>query len=330
MVKRKSDLEPEHRDLLNWAFNLNARVPLNWQIVAQPLWRSAAFLYDRSRKARQLHAELFYQDEAGLPTARPSPLTPQEDDLLPDVGMCRVAFMLLGMAIECLSKGTLIGRNPSWAFAGELNERLTTHDLERLVADCGVLVEGEDLVALRLLTEHVVWAGRYHIPKDAERIARLTTKQKLQAQTPEYQDFVFSFGNQLFEQLYQLCDDGHLAEKSAERMALAQAESASIESPPPGETRPSNFFNLARPRVCPFCSKPAVFRIVEAAALPSGASGVTVRLGATEHQPPVCEEWLRAEHTDAFGLAVHVLTGRPKLPPVIIRRVTKEPAPDIP
>src|SRR6266705_2127263 len=104
MVKQKLDLLPEDLDLLNWAFDLNARVPLNWSIAAQRLSRAAVALHKRGQAARCLKSSIFSRDDSGFPIARPEPLTPEEHGLLPDVEMHRVAFMLLGMAIEDLAK----------------------------------------------------------------------------------------------------------------------------------------------------------------------------------------------------------------------------------
>jgi hypothetical protein len=230
VVKPKSDLLPEHLDLLKWGYNLNGRVPLNWGIVAQGLARSAAILHEHGQAARRLKAKFFSRDAAGLPVARAQPLTPEEHDLFFDVEMYRVAFMLLGMAIENLAKGILVGRNPAWVQDGKLSHLPTDHDLETLVQQCGVSVSGEDIVALRVLTEHSVWAGRYPIPMSAERVARLTTGQKLRIlQRDDYIDAVFAFGERLAEELGVLLDAEHLAEKTAERIALAEAASAPTE-----------------------------------------------------------------------------------------------------
>ena len=77
----KTELSPEHRALLDWAFGLNGRVPLNWSITAMRLARCAALLYERTQDARRLHAEVFGRDGSGLPVAKPRPLSRGEQDL---------------------------------------------------------------------------------------------------------------------------------------------------------------------------------------------------------------------------------------------------------
>lgn len=303
------DLTPEYLDLLKWAFGLNARMPLNWAIKAQEQARAAAVLFERSRAARRLSADLFYRDCSGLPVARPQPLTPEEQTLLPDVEMYRVAFMLLGAAIEDLAKGILVGRNPTWVKDGKLDPRLTTHDLKSLTQRCEVSVPEADQVALRVLTEHVVWAGRYHIPKSAKHVARLTTRQRLLlAQSDDYLDAVFNFGERLVEQLAKLCEDEHATDKAAARIALARAED---DPNPPTRMKPDGVpwdaFNVAAPRACPYCSRPVTVPIMDAE---TTGTGNTTTLDAPQHEPPACERWLRAERTDPRGLALHVLAGR--------------------
>ncbi len=306
MVKPKSDLPAEERELLNWGFNLNGRVPLNWGIVAQSLARGAEILHERGLAARQLRAKLWGRDSSGLPVVkRPRPLTPEEQGLLPDVEMHRVAFMLLSMAIENLTKGILIGRNPGWVRDGELSNVPTNHDLETLVQQCGVSVNGEDAVALRVLTEHGVWLGRYPIPKSADRITRLTTKQKLRAQTDEYLDYVFAFGERLINDLAVLLDAEHDAENAAARIALAETEA--------GEKPPRDPFNLTTLRTCPWCSGHVVIPVMNAEST-ARTSGAVTTLDAPRHEPPVCQDWMRAEQEDAYGLALHMLAGRPSVP----------------
>jgi hypothetical protein len=169
--------------------------------------------------------------------ARPQPLTPEEEALLPDVEMDRIAFMLLGIAIEALAKGILVGRNPACVQNGELDGQLKSHDLENLVKRCGISVDGEDRFALDILTEHVVWMGRYHIPTNAERVARLSTKRKLLlARSDDSLDDVYVFGERLVEQLDTLCDEEHVVERAAARTALAREE-IRTSAPKPGATR---------------------------------------------------------------------------------------------
>src|SRR5436309_123831 len=121
MPLRKDEILPDHRALLAWGFNLQGRVPLNWGLAAQPLARAAALVHTRGQEARRLHATLYGRDASGLPTARPGPLTESERDLMPDARVWKVGLMLIGMAIEDMAKGIIVGRNPANIAEGNMS-----------------------------------------------------------------------------------------------------------------------------------------------------------------------------------------------------------------
>jgi hypothetical protein len=221
MPLRKDEILPDHRALLDWGFNLQGRVPLNWALSAQPLARAAALVHARGQEARRLHATLWGRDASGLPTARSEPLTSAELDLMPDAPLWKVGLMLMGMAIEDMAKGIIVGRNPAKIAEGKMTGVPTSHDLAELVRSCKVPLTDEEVVALRILSEYVRWAGRYPIPMAAEDVVRLTTSQRLRLQDGAYVDYVFSFAQDLIEQLGPVLDAEHSAENAAARIDLA-------------------------------------------------------------------------------------------------------------
>lgn len=221
MPLRKDEILPDHRALLAWGFNLQGRVPLNWALAAQPLARAAAFVHARSQESRRLHATLYGRDASGRPTARPGPLTESERDLMPDAPIWKVALMLIGMAIEDMAKGIIVGRNPAKIAEGKMTGVPTSHDLVDLVRSCRVPLTDEEIVALRVLTEFVRWAGRYPIPMAADDVVRLTTSERFRLQDGAYIDYLFSFGQDLVERLEPLVDAEHSAENAAARIELA-------------------------------------------------------------------------------------------------------------
>lgn len=70
-----------------------------------------------------------------------------------------VALMLAGLSVELLLKGTILGLQVVF---------LNCHKLDCLIAIAGISVDDRDHQTSRLLSEHVIWAGRYPTPKFAK------------------------------------------------------------------------------------------------------------------------------------------------------------------
>jgi len=80
-------------------------------------------------------------------------------------GPSNVAAMLVGMSMELLLKGIHV------AFDRQFK---TTHRLDKLCANVGIEVSADDKIILWALSEHVIWASRYPVPKSAERLSSAT------------------------------------------------------------------------------------------------------------------------------------------------------------
>jgi len=222
----QSDDSPD--DVVNWAFNLQGRVPLNWGITAITLSRAADLLYSRSEAARRFQAEVFAVQPGRL-VPDPRPLSADEGELLKDTELERVAVMLLGMAVENMAKGILVGRTPSHVKSGELAKKMTGHDLVGLIKMCEVDLNDTELRALRFLTEAIRWTGRYPIPKEAAQLQRLTAGEKMRLSDPAYRECLVRVSADLLNRLWELLDAEHSAEKFAERERLAREESSPNE-----------------------------------------------------------------------------------------------------
>jgi len=78
-----------------------------------------------------------------------------------DFELNRVYYFLLGLAVETLAKGILVGRNPKY-FSENRN---MTHEIQDYVAECGVDFDDKKKKLLEELSIIVKWKGRYPTPK---------------------------------------------------------------------------------------------------------------------------------------------------------------------
>lgn len=73
---------------------------------------------------------------------------------------CRNVYkMLMGMAFESLIKAVLTQRNISFQYI---------HNLRRLAQQADIKLSEEEFNLLDILSEYILWAGKYPVPKDYE------------------------------------------------------------------------------------------------------------------------------------------------------------------
>lgn len=156
----------DDEDLLRWEYVLVARSDLLWASSVQPLILGADLIWDRAAAAIETEHEIYQFDEDGMLANAGVPLTGQQVSQLLDGGLHRIALMLLGLAIENVSKAILVRRQPSLVSDGG-QFTLKTHLLADLVAKCGLEISVAETKQLQVLTDYVIWSGRYPVPLSA-------------------------------------------------------------------------------------------------------------------------------------------------------------------
>jgi hypothetical protein len=84
-----------------------------------------------------------------------------------EVALPRVYWMLCGMSIELLLKAVIVA---------SAKQPESTHNLKKLASDAGVTYTSEQIDLLQILTESIVWDGRYPVPNkkvDWDNLRRL-------------------------------------------------------------------------------------------------------------------------------------------------------------
>lgn len=95
----------------------------------------------------------------------------EDHDLTHSIGQSY--FLMAGLCIENLLKGIIVHAHPEYVKEkGELGFSLKSHDLVQLAKDAGLYGElsREERDLLKMLGEAVVYWGRYHIPRDYEKL----------------------------------------------------------------------------------------------------------------------------------------------------------------
>ena len=77
-----------------------------------------------------------------------------------DLELYETALFLLGLAIENLAKGILIGRNPE-----RFQPKDLTHTVGEYVRECAINISERQEALLKELEAVILWRGRYPTPK---------------------------------------------------------------------------------------------------------------------------------------------------------------------
>ncbi len=142
------------KNLWDEQFNLKAKNSSAWALEARRLKRAADLVFEAY--AADLHK--LVNDE--------SPLT------LRNLEIAGVATLLYGLAFENLFKARIIEKAPKRVIE---NDKLSNwfvghHDLDARAPQGGVRLSPAQSDLLARLSAYVQWAGKYPIPKAAERI----------------------------------------------------------------------------------------------------------------------------------------------------------------
>lgn len=112
-------------------------------------------------------------------------------------------MMLTGFSFESLIKGIDIAKNPSLVSEEELNTRIWSsrggHGISNFARKI-IHLSADELDLLERLEEHIVWAGRYPIPKTAETHSRATEERNRRRFHSDDPKLI----NKLFEQLSKI------------------------------------------------------------------------------------------------------------------------------
>lgn len=73
--------------------------------------------------------------------------------------------LLIGLSFELLLKSIAIQKNM------ELSH---THKLDKLIKSINIPLSNDDLGILKILTEYVIWSGKYPTPKTANELTKLS------------------------------------------------------------------------------------------------------------------------------------------------------------
>jgi len=149
------------------AFEIFGRITDDWLLDAARL-KQAANVILAAIKVSEPHPY-----SADLLRGKGEPLTDKNDWLTP------VYMFLAGASLESLVKAILIGRDMGYVKATQVKSTLATHNLRHLLnlARFDLTTDQEDLVDR--LSEWIMWAGRYPVPKNANPADQFADKLNL-------------------------------------------------------------------------------------------------------------------------------------------------------
>jgi hypothetical protein len=158
-------------------FDETGAVPTHWLWSARKLRKAAEMILREFEHLGQLAPP-------GEPVAL-VPLIPRKGQMLdgPIEGheLAPIFMMLAGLALENAFKGVCIKKSPQTVKGGRLPTWLTSHNLAQLSGRAQVSMTRAEKELVERLHVHVMWAGRYPVPKDAtgwqiHRVASSTLK----------------------------------------------------------------------------------------------------------------------------------------------------------
>lgn len=119
-----------------------------------------------------------------------------------DAAVSPVYRMLCGMSLELIYKAIIVAKG---------NEIKPIHKLIDLASLAGVVVSDKDRGLLQILTEAVIWDGRYPVPKEKQSMDRLHSliEDCLYDKKPFGPTYIMSPNNALnWDSFYQLWSNG--------------------------------------------------------------------------------------------------------------------------
>jgi hypothetical protein len=166
-------------------FEYGALWPSSWRFRAEHLkWaaeRLYIFIYQASCRDHARAVDEFREELSGKrPRSGSRELTHAETVDMFDKQMTSVYLSLVGSAIENLLKGILMAQHPESLTKqgrGRNQNRwqinaVKSHDLWKLFVRCKLSAKSDEEEVLNILSDYVVWGGRYPIPLTQDAMSR--------------------------------------------------------------------------------------------------------------------------------------------------------------
>ena len=169
MAKGTSGIPPNMEDFMNENFDAVANSPHEWFMQSQKLWFCASIILEICTTAKQeMSNQWAEQKDASSGDAAdkeaeqyPRPISKAEWAMMSE----NTGLMLLGMAFECLMKSILIARADVPAAKMGVYKPPAGHDLVEMANLIDDSMNTREIELLRVLTECVLWRGRYPTAK---------------------------------------------------------------------------------------------------------------------------------------------------------------------
>ncbi len=137
--------------------------PESWLLEGRFLQQAAEVLWSASD---QDYREFISRSEQVQRTSPGGGSVETKD--LKNLEVFRVYMLVAGLAIENMIKAIIVKNDPSLIERDKLDGKLDSHDLPGLFREAKVRMSPDEESYLKLLSGHVVWAGRYPVSKTWE------------------------------------------------------------------------------------------------------------------------------------------------------------------
>lgn len=86
-------------------------------------------------------------------------------------GCSRSYFLIAALSIENALKGVLVARNPELVSTGKLGNKIKTHNLRKLINECGdIELNDDESILIDIFSDAIPYWGRYPIPLEYSSI----------------------------------------------------------------------------------------------------------------------------------------------------------------
>ena len=168
MARKRVDQAPQGISPNDWESITNkwhattSKAASSWADRGSSLKRAADVIFAVAYAAHKRNMELIRQEiKREIPSGR------QERDA--DEVLWPAYLMLFGMAVECELKGLLFAEDPTKSYKD--------HDLKNLADALALTLTTREAELLAILSDHIVWCGRYPAPLKPEDTYLLASEE---------------------------------------------------------------------------------------------------------------------------------------------------------